>query len=349
MARIARLYDDFFVNFEDHCLYSNGCRIVELNKRPLDVLEYLCSYPNCYKSVDDINNYLEAGCLSASAVRGYVYSLRSYHPVLKEVVTSNKSGYKYTGYKIINIDIPADREGAIPEHLMVDLLKKEHQIKPTTNDVIMSGACIKGAYTSDEMQQNVKKREEKTELAVSVTNFVDETNLTTESNIDFFEDDKRLTRILNLACKIKIELSDSNDESNIFAKLIDNRVDSYIESMEICLCIRDCGKFLGQNIINESVISNPHFLDYLARYAKKHGYEIDKSEYIGDTNKIVALFIEVLESPEGTKEFLDGLFYGIDKILVRMQEEKKQILETFQKYMINEKIYMKNSGDASEL
>lgn len=48
-------------------------------------------------------------------------------------------------------------------------------------------------------------------------------------------------------------------------------------------------------------------------------------------------FIEILKSPEGTKEFLDGLFYGPDRILMRMQEEKKQILETFQKYMINKR------------
>ena len=49
MSRIAILNDDYLVNFDDHCLYSNGHKIVELNKRPLDVLEYLCSYPNCYK------------------------------------------------------------------------------------------------------------------------------------------------------------------------------------------------------------------------------------------------------------------------------------------------------------
>ena len=338
MSRIAILNDDYLVNFDDHYLYSNGHKIVELNKRPLDVLEYLCNYPNCYKKVTDINNYLEEGCLSESAIRGYVYSLRNYHPVLKEVVTSNKSGYKYTGYKIINADIMADREGSAPyECLIANVLQKENQIEPVVSKVIRDSACKNRVCISDETQQNTKMCEVKTELISSVSNFVDETNLTTESNIDFFEDDKRLTRILQLACKIKAELNDLNSLSNIFSKMIDDRVDSYIECMEICLCIRDCGEVLGQNMINESVVSNPHFLDYFIRYAKKRGYEIDKSEYIGATGKVVDSFIEILKSPEGTKEFLDGLFYGPDRILMRMQEEKKQILETFQKYMINER------------
>ena len=32
MSRIAILNDDYLVNFDDHCLYSNGHKIVELNK-----------------------------------------------------------------------------------------------------------------------------------------------------------------------------------------------------------------------------------------------------------------------------------------------------------------------------
>mgnify|MGYP005838019879 CR=1 FL=1 len=155
MARIARLNDDFFVNFDDHCLYSNGCKIVELNKRPLDVLEYLCSYPNCYKKVDDINNYLEEGCLSASAIRGYVYSLRSYHPVLKEIVTSNKSGYKYTGNKIESTDIPKGvQSNDFSEYSLVSFLQKEEQFETDLLKAIMYCSCKWGACTFDETPQN---------------------------------------------------------------------------------------------------------------------------------------------------------------------------------------------------
>lgn len=100
MPRIAQLNSEYLMNFDDHCLYCNGEKIVELNKRPLDVLEYLCNYPNHYKTVRDINNYLEEGCLSESAIRGYIHNLREYHPIIKTVLTSNRSGYKYTGGKI---------------------------------------------------------------------------------------------------------------------------------------------------------------------------------------------------------------------------------------------------------
>ena len=306
MPRIAMLKDDFFINFDDHCLYSDGYKIIELNKRPLDVLEYLCSYPNCYKKVDDINNYLDEGCLSASAIRGYICSLRKYHPVLKEVVTSTKSGYRYTGSKITDTD---------------------EELDETLNR-------IKGIHLENVQK---KRKDEETGLSSSVIMFIDESNLTTESDIAFFEDDKRLTRILQLAQKIKGELSNENDYSNALAKLITDRVDSYTECLEMCLCIRDCGEFLGQNILNENVLSNLHFLDCFARYAKKQGYEIDKNKYIDAPGALIDIFVEVLKTPDGTRDFLDGIFYGPDRILLNMQEEKKSILETLHKYIAFER------------
>ena len=154
MARIARLNDEFWVNFDDHCLYSNGRKIVELNKRPLDVLEYFCNYPNCYKKVTDINNYLEEGCLSESSIRGYVCSLRKYHPVFKEVIKSNKSGYKYMGDKVENIDIPVGVQSNESEYPLISFLQKEEQFESDLLKAIMYCSCKWGACTFDETPQN---------------------------------------------------------------------------------------------------------------------------------------------------------------------------------------------------
>lgn len=54
MARIARLNDGYWINFDDHWLYQNDEKQIELNKRALDVLEYLAKYPNCYKTWKNI-------------------------------------------------------------------------------------------------------------------------------------------------------------------------------------------------------------------------------------------------------------------------------------------------------
>ena len=108
MAKIARLAGNYWVNFDNHCLYFDGEIIAELKKRHLQVLEYLSNYPNCYKTCTDINNFLDEGCLSADTIRSYVSRLRNdYDPVIAEVVTSNNSGsgYKYLGYKIEDVDL----------------------------------------------------------------------------------------------------------------------------------------------------------------------------------------------------------------------------------------------------
>lgn len=155
MSRIAKLKNDYFINFDDHCMYSKDEKIVELSKRPLDVLEYLCSYPNCYKRIIDINNYLEEGCLSATAIRGYIYKLRKYHPVIREVVTSNKSGYKYIGCKIEETDIPQKGDSNDEfEYLLIDFLQKVEQYEGDFLKAIMYCPCKWGACIYDETQQN---------------------------------------------------------------------------------------------------------------------------------------------------------------------------------------------------
>lgn len=146
MARIAKLKEDILINFDDHCLYFKGKKIAEVKGRPLEVLEYLCSYPNCYKKGIDINNYLDEGCLSAEAVRGYVHRLRNeYHPILKEVITSSKAGYKYIGEKIVELDFlevqkekPRDTESAEIEGPHIYLT----EVKPITENYVRHPAQV---------------------------------------------------------------------------------------------------------------------------------------------------------------------------------------------------------------
>ena len=101
MTRIAKLSKGYYVNFDDHCLYSKeNKKVAEISRKSLEVLEYFCEYPNCYKQINDINQYLEEGCLSSEAIRSRIFKLRKSHPIIKEVVTHNSSGYKYVGKKI---------------------------------------------------------------------------------------------------------------------------------------------------------------------------------------------------------------------------------------------------------
>ena len=107
MTRIARLSKEYYVNFDDHCLYSEeNKKVAEISKKSLEVLKYFCEYPNCYKQIDDINQYLEEGCLSSEAIRSRIYKLRESHPIIREVLTHNSSGYKYIGRKIESVDDP---------------------------------------------------------------------------------------------------------------------------------------------------------------------------------------------------------------------------------------------------
>ena len=107
MTRIARLSKDYYVNFNDHCLYSEeNKKVAEISKKLLEVLKYFCEYPNCYKQIDDIDQYLEEGCLSSEAIRSRIYKLRESHPIIREVLTHNSSGYKYIGRKIESVDDP---------------------------------------------------------------------------------------------------------------------------------------------------------------------------------------------------------------------------------------------------
>ena len=153
MTRIAKLLDGYYVNFDDHNLYSkDNIKIAKIGKKPLEVMEYLCEYPNCYKQVDDINQYLEQGCLSSEAIRSRIYKLRKCHPILRRVVTHDESGYKYIGKKIEEIESLEYSECELnTKNFFIRAINKyeEEFLKS-----IMYCSCKWGAFTFDEIPQN---------------------------------------------------------------------------------------------------------------------------------------------------------------------------------------------------
>ena len=169
-------------------------------------------------------------------------------------------------------------------------------------------------------------------LEMLMVDFINTTDLSTETNISFMTDDKRLTRILQLANQLKGTITRESDISLVLKDMIDDRVSKYVECKEACLCIRDCGEYLGQNTLNDEVISNVHFIACFESYAQTQGYIIDKNICLCNPNDFINLFVAVLQSPEGTKEFLDSIFYGPDRIIIYMQEGKERLLKTFYKF-----------------
>lgn len=153
MTRIAKLLKGYYVNFDDHGLYSaENKKIAEINKRPLEVLEYLSSYPNCYKQNEDINQYLDEGCLSSVTIRNYIFKLRAYDPILRKVVLHNSDGYKYIGGKIENIDGSENPSESVVE--IEDFIKSYEKYEEGFLKSIMSCDCKWGACTLDEIPQN---------------------------------------------------------------------------------------------------------------------------------------------------------------------------------------------------
>ena len=173
-------------------------------------------------------------------------------------------------------------------------------------------------------------------LSSMIEMFIDETNLTTESDISFFYDESKVTRIINLANKIRANINSKNKFSDKLKDLVNERVETYIDIKETCLCLRDCGDYLKQHKLNEEVVSNLHFLYFLVRYAEKNGRKVNIDDYIGDVSKTVDLIVDVLGTPNGTEDFINSLSFGPDRLLVKMQKDKKKILEILQKYIMVE-------------
>ena len=156
MMRIAKLLKGYYVNFDDHCLYSKeNKKVAEISRKSIEVLEYFCEYPNCYKQIDDINQNLEEGCLSAEAIRSRIFKLRESHPIIREVVTHNSSGYKYIGKKIEAI---SDHEKTCNNSQVKDIvdifIKKIDKYEKDFLKSIMYCSCKWGTCTFDDIQQN---------------------------------------------------------------------------------------------------------------------------------------------------------------------------------------------------
>lgn len=160
MARIARLNDEYWVNFDDHWLYKNEDKQIELNKRALDVLEYLANYPNCYKTWESIAIAIDpdpaqTANYAPATIRGYINKLYV-HPVMEGIVQNKKgSGYKYTGNKLEITDIPTGGESnETSEYALISFLQTEEKIETDLLKAIMYCSCKWGVCTFDEVPQN---------------------------------------------------------------------------------------------------------------------------------------------------------------------------------------------------
>lgn len=185
-------------------------------------------------------------------------------------------------------------------------------------------------WLNDSVLKNSNTNDEFKSLIIE---FVNASHLSTESDMDFLENDNRVTHIIELSSQIKTRLNCSNPFFAELEKLIDTRIDNFIFCRETCLCIRDCGKYLGAHTMNSEVVSNLHFLFFFVRYASEKGYNFEINDYIGNEDKVIDDFVEVLKTPEGTDSFLDYLFYSPDKIILNMQKDKLRILEILNKYI----------------
>lgn len=172
MTRIAKLSKGYYVNFDDHCLYSKeNKKVAEISRKSLEVLEYFCEYPNCYKQINDINQYLEEGCLSSEAIRSRIFKLRKSHPIIREVVTHNSSGYKYVGKKIEEV---RSLEGYSTDSNMKDtvdvFIKAVDKYEGDFLKSIMYCSCKWGTCTFDDMPQNTNTCEGALALLLSTKN-----------------------------------------------------------------------------------------------------------------------------------------------------------------------------------
>ena len=159
MGRIAELTERCTMNFDDHILYEGDVPSAEVNGRELKVLEYLCSYPNVYKTIDDINHYLDEGCLSSSTVRGYVSGLMRKHPIFRQVIRSKRgSGYKYVGKKLRETEAAPPGGAGIREALSSFLASTEDLVRDYLRSVLYC-PCKWGPYTYDETPQNANSCE----------------------------------------------------------------------------------------------------------------------------------------------------------------------------------------------
>ena len=137
MGRIAELTERCTMNFDDHILYEGDVPSAEVNGRELKVLEYLCSYPNVYKTIDDINHYLDEGCLSSSTVRGYVSGLMRKHPIFRQVIRSKRgSGYKYVGKKLRETEAAPPGGAGIREALSSFLASTEDLVRDYLRSIL---------------------------------------------------------------------------------------------------------------------------------------------------------------------------------------------------------------------
>lgn len=155
VRRVAELTEDYYMDFDAHILYHSGEAVAEVHGRALSVLEYFCSYPNSFKTIDDINEYLEQGTLSSSTVRGYVAELMNTHMIFEYVIKNRRGyGYKYLGNKIHTVgEVFSVPEQGSSEELHNFVSAADEFLRDFLKAILFC-PCKWGSCSYDELPQN---------------------------------------------------------------------------------------------------------------------------------------------------------------------------------------------------
>lgn len=181
-------------------------------------------------------------------------------------------------------------------------------------------------------EDSIKIPFEQTTFITSITHFSKLVYIDSTSSIDFFLGESKNHTIYEYLLQIEITINKNNPYATAILSTVKNMAENYYNLVDICLCIHQCGEYIGNNQLNEYVVSNPHFLKCLELYAYTTGNTIDISKCINDISYTVDRIIEIMQTKEGTQQFLDFIFYGPDRILLQMKEQRDTLNKLINQY-----------------
>ena len=181
-------------------------------------------------------------------------------------------------------------------------------------------------------EDSQKKPIENNSFKTSITHFAELVYLDSSSSTDFFLGESKNRDIYESLLNIEITIDKNNPFAAEILSTVKKMAESYYNLVDICLCIHQCGEYIGNNQLNEYVVSNSHFLNCLELYAHKTGNTIDISKCINDISYTVDKFIELMQTEEGTQQFLDFIFYSPDRILLQMDEQRNTLHKLINQY-----------------
>lgn len=170
-----------------------------------------------------------------------------------------------------------------------------------------------------------------------IAEFVSVSKLNYSTSIEVFRNDGNYKKMLMLSTEIKLMLNFYGKYDQDIIGLLDEIISDYKKLSGLYFMLEEHGDKLHNHVVDEDVLVDYNFIDYLIECAEKKNLDIlDRQEYINDVGNVADLYVKINPNKETNEAFLEHLSTEPEERVRTINSKIDKLIKIMQPYFKSE-------------